>query len=196
VLIQPWYDLSATFLSLQVTTKSKTTSAVLRSCEVFWLNKQTKNRPIHVAQRAKSSISRQCCCLRYALCHWASASTVSQFNLWDSSLCWIQARIFSPILILPLYSDTQNNASRTCLSESCLNIWNKYAMMLTIHDTLSSCYIQAYKESKIAISLWCSKGVLHKHFLMAFAKWLLALRNFINTIDYVQQGYGSLLHKT
>ena len=89
----------------------KTTSAVLRSCEVFWLNKQTKKRPIHVAQRAKSSISRQCCCLRYALCHCASASTVSQFNLWDSSLCWIQARIFSPILILPLYSDTENNAS-------------------------------------------------------------------------------------
>jgi len=42
VLIQPWYDLSVTFLSLQITTKSKTTSAVLRSCEVFWLNKQTK----------------------------------------------------------------------------------------------------------------------------------------------------------
>ena len=101
MLIQPWHDLFATFLSLQVTTKSKTTSAVLRSCEVFCLNKQTKNRPSHVAQRAKSSISRQCCCLRYALCHCASASTVSQFNLWDSSLYWIQARIFSPILIYP-----------------------------------------------------------------------------------------------
>ena len=119
MLIQPWYDLSATFLSFQVTTKSKTTSAVLRSCEVFWLNKQTKKRPIHVPHRAKSSISRKCCCLRYALCHCACGSTVSQFNLWDSSMCWIQARIFSPILILPLYSDTRNNASWTCLSESC-----------------------------------------------------------------------------
>jgi len=43
-------------------------------------------------------------------------------------------------------------------------------MILTIHDTLSSCYIQAYKESKIAISPWCSKAVLHKHILKAFAK--------------------------
>jgi len=195
VLIQPWYDLSATFLSLQVTTKSKTTSAVLRSCEVFWLNKRQKTAN---SCGTASQVINKLAMLLFTLCfcHCASASTVSQFNLWDSSLCWIQARIFSPILILPLYSDTQNSASWTCLSESCLNIWNKYAMMLAIHDTLSSSYIQAYKESKIAISPWCSKAVLHKHISMAFAKWLLALRNFINTIDYVQQGYGSWLHKT
>ena len=43
------FSLGTTFLqhsfptTNQVTTKSKTTSAVLRSCEVFWLNKQKKN---------------------------------------------------------------------------------------------------------------------------------------------------------